>query len=80
MDFVISQIVVEDLVRRFYCQVEAKALQQHIFVIDYGVSPSPKVLGLLVYEKVRVLLRDATAGNDDFLDLPAMLFNFSGEE
>lgn len=76
----VSQVIVENLIRRFYRQVEAQVLQQHILVVYYRVPPSPEVFGLLIYKEVRVLLCDATAGDNNLFDLPAMFFDFGGQE
>ena len=76
LDSVEFEILVEDFVGRFNREVETEVFEEYVFVQQDRVSPAPVIFRLLIDDEVGVLLCDATAGNDEFLDFAAVLFDF----
>ena len=67
--FIMSQQIHEDTVGLIDGEVEAKHLEKDVFLKQYTISPAPEILGLFVDKQVRVLLRDAAAGDNKVLYL-----------
>lgn len=75
-----AQQLEQHLVRRLETQVEAHALEQHVFQLQDRVAPAPILLILLIDQLRRVFLRDAHARHDQLLHLPTILFHLRRQE
>ena len=75
-----AQKLVEDAVRLFELNVKTQGLEQQILVMQDGIPPLPKLLGLLVHHQIGLLLSHPTTGHNKLAHFAHVLLHFSCQE